>query len=115
MASLRSAAFVILPLPSRLAFGDPGRSGRCRRGGGGVESALRRLRWLGFVLALGAILNGSINRERYVGKEKLVYAKEISDVNEHIIYAAFSARAVKFAREDGFGHGKNIYPWFDNV
>ena len=44
---------------------------------------------------------------RYVSKEKLVYAKEISDVDEHIIYAAFSARAVKFAREDGFGHGKN--------
>jgi len=63
-ASLRSAAFVMLPCASHVAFGDPGTSGRGSRRGGGGGSALRRLRWLGFVLFLGDILDGKINRKR---------------------------------------------------
>ena len=44
-----------------------------------------------------------------------ICANKTADVNEHYIYAAFSARAVKFARKYQLGHGKNMYPWFNNV
>jgi len=56
-----------------------------------------------------------MNRESYVSEAKVIYAEKISDVDEHTMYAAFPARAVKFARKDERGHGKSIYPWFDNV
>jgi len=53
--------------------------------------------------------------ERDVSEAKVVYADKITHVDEHDIHAAFSARAVKFAKKVGLGHGKNVYPWFDNV
>ena len=66
----------MLPWASRLTLGDPGRSGRCRRGGGGgVESALRRLRWLGL-----GISDGKIDSENYVSEYKAVRAKEVSEL-----------------------------------